>query len=219
MLHVMQDYGEIVCVVGSGLRSENAPLFQDGDVSVAVDCFPTRVGRIHPDGGKKKTKTKTKTKKDGVYGEVCTPLCSNAPPLFVLFVLFSAVLSPLSLICVGNPEILNLHAHHLRPIMSTTAPSPPPTPPPTLHPVTSGTLSLSGFVNTMQCSLTFVEGCSIYVTVDIVAEARRLLSNIEGAMLAMRTLQLLLLSILLLANLLSLPGPPLSTLQIMWLVW
>jgi hypothetical protein len=74
----MQDYGEIVCVVGSGLRSENAPLFQDGDVSVAVDCFPTRVGRIHPDGGKKKTKTK----EDGVYGEVygevygkvCTPL-------------------------------------------------------------------------------------------------------------------------------------------------
>ena len=59
----------------------------------------------------------------------------------------------------------------------------------------------------------------MYVTVDIIAEARRLLRNAEGALLAMRILQLLLTSILLLANITSLPGSPLSTLQIMWLVW
>ena len=59
----------------------------------------------------------------------------------------------------------------------------------------------------------------MYVTVDIVAEARRLLSNVESSMYAMRTIQLLVVMILLLSNLLSLPGPPLSSVQIMWLLW
>ena len=202
MLHVMQDHGEIVCVVGSGMRIENAPIFQDADVSIAVDCFPTNVARLHPDGDvsmlqmnaddlvpKMNTRTTTMLPGDNLLA------ASSSASVFSVSTLSSAP-------GTTHPPLPQSQVQQTQ-----------------LHPVTSGTLSLSASVNTMQCSLTFVEGCSIYVTVDIVAEARRLLSNIEGSLLLMRTVQLLLVVILVLANVTSLPGSPLSTLQLLWLLW
>ena len=179
MLHVMQDHGEIVCVVGSGMRTENASLFQDADVSIAIDCFPTHVGRVHPDGDKIMLKMKANDFVPRLEMSTSSP-------------------APIS--------------------ASSSASSPAPISP-RLRPVTASTMSLSSSVNTGSCSLTFVDGSSSYVLVDIIAEARRLLSNIEGTMLAMRTLQLLLISILILSNAVSLPGSTLSTIQIMWLLW
>lgn len=37
MLHIMQDYGEIVCIMGSSSNSENAGIFMQADASIAVE--------------------------------------------------------------------------------------------------------------------------------------------------------------------------------------
>ena len=50
MIHVMQENGEVVCAVGSALWSENATVFQDADIAIAMDTLPTTEDRVHPDG-------------------------------------------------------------------------------------------------------------------------------------------------------------------------
>ena len=191
MLHVMQDNGEIVCVVGSAMRTENCLLFHDADFSMAVDCFPTHVHRVHKSGDPSMNDMRPSDLLPRMQGSNRTSTNPNTSPA-----------SPASPASPSSPSFSS---------PSTTLPR--------LQPAESQTLALSSSVNTMPCSLTFVEGCSMYVTVDVVAEARRLLSNMEGSMYALRTTQLLLVSLLLAANLLSLPGPPLSCLQLMWLLW
>ncbi|XP_012258439.1 transmembrane protein 94 isoform X3 [Athalia rosae] len=37
MLHIMQDYGEVVCVLGSSANAENMPIFMQADAAVAVE--------------------------------------------------------------------------------------------------------------------------------------------------------------------------------------
>ncbi|XP_024872113.1 transmembrane protein 94 isoform X2 [Temnothorax curvispinosus] len=37
MLHIMQDYGEVVCVLGSSANAENMPIFMQADAGVAVE--------------------------------------------------------------------------------------------------------------------------------------------------------------------------------------
>ncbi|KAK0168024.1 hypothetical protein PV327_001865 [Microctonus hyperodae] len=37
MLHIMQDYGEVVCVLGSSANAENMPIFMKADAGVAVE--------------------------------------------------------------------------------------------------------------------------------------------------------------------------------------
>jgi hypothetical protein len=90
------------------------------------------------------------------------------------------------------------------------------------QPVTAAdqaTLALSAELNCMPCALSFVEGCSIYVTVDIVAEARRLLRNSQQAFNFMRACQVFLATLMLSSHLITLPGPILSTNQVIWLMW
>ncbi|KAK2583635.1 hypothetical protein KPH14_009573 [Odynerus spinipes] len=37
MLHIMQDYGEVVCVLGSSANAENMPIFMQADAAIAVE--------------------------------------------------------------------------------------------------------------------------------------------------------------------------------------
>ncbi|KAJ9576718.1 hypothetical protein L9F63_025386 [Diploptera punctata] len=37
MLHIMQDYGEVVCVIGSSANADNMPIFLQADASLAVE--------------------------------------------------------------------------------------------------------------------------------------------------------------------------------------
>ncbi|XP_066585135.1 endoplasmic reticulum magnesium-transporting P-type ATPase isoform X2 [Prorops nasuta] len=47
MLHIMQDYGEVVCVLGSSANAENMPIFMQADAGVAVEpLYPQVCQRI-----------------------------------------------------------------------------------------------------------------------------------------------------------------------------
>ncbi|XP_012271899.1 transmembrane protein 94 isoform X2 [Orussus abietinus] len=47
MLHIMQDYGEVVCVLGSSANSENMPIFMQADAGVAVEpLYPQVCQRV-----------------------------------------------------------------------------------------------------------------------------------------------------------------------------
>lgn len=37
MLHIMQDYGEVICVIGSSANAENIGIFMQADASIAVE--------------------------------------------------------------------------------------------------------------------------------------------------------------------------------------
>ncbi|CAG2068378.1 unnamed protein product, partial [Timema podura] len=37
MLHIMQEYGEVVCIIGSSASAENMPIFLQADASLAVE--------------------------------------------------------------------------------------------------------------------------------------------------------------------------------------
>ncbi|EZA54621.1 transmembrane protein 94 isoform X2 [Ooceraea biroi] len=43
MLHIMQDYGEVVCVLGSSANAENMPIFMQADAGVAVEPLHPQV--------------------------------------------------------------------------------------------------------------------------------------------------------------------------------
>lgn len=36
MLHIMQDYGEVVCVLGSSANAENMPIFMQADAGCVI---------------------------------------------------------------------------------------------------------------------------------------------------------------------------------------
>lgn len=36
MLHIMQDYGEVVCVLGSSANAENMPIFMQADAGYEI---------------------------------------------------------------------------------------------------------------------------------------------------------------------------------------
>nr|XP_012144918.1 PREDICTED: uncharacterized protein KIAA0195 isoform X3 [Megachile rotundata] len=47
MLHIMQDYGEVVCVLGSSANAENMPIFMQADAGVAVEpLYPQVCQRV-----------------------------------------------------------------------------------------------------------------------------------------------------------------------------
>lgn len=47
MLHIMQDYGEVVCVLGSSANAENMPIFMQADAGVAMEpLYPQVCQRI-----------------------------------------------------------------------------------------------------------------------------------------------------------------------------
>ncbi|XP_033214958.1 transmembrane protein 94 isoform X2 [Belonocnema kinseyi] len=47
MLHIMQDYGEVVCVLGSSANAENMPIFMQADAAVAVEpLYPQVCQRV-----------------------------------------------------------------------------------------------------------------------------------------------------------------------------
>ncbi|KAJ8664808.1 hypothetical protein QAD02_006470 [Eretmocerus hayati] len=47
MLHIMQDYGEVVCVLGSSANSDNMPIFMQADAAVAVEpLYPQVCQRV-----------------------------------------------------------------------------------------------------------------------------------------------------------------------------
>ncbi|XP_051174017.1 transmembrane protein 94 isoform X2 [Leptopilina boulardi] len=47
MLHIMQDYGEVVCVLGSAANAENMPIFMQADAAVAVEpLYPQVCQRV-----------------------------------------------------------------------------------------------------------------------------------------------------------------------------
>lgn len=39
MLHIMQDYGEVVCVLGSAANAENMPIFMQADAGYASELY------------------------------------------------------------------------------------------------------------------------------------------------------------------------------------
>ncbi|CAB0035951.1 unnamed protein product [Trichogramma brassicae] len=47
MLHIMQDYGEVVCVLGSAANAENMPIFMQADAAIAVEpLYPQVCQRV-----------------------------------------------------------------------------------------------------------------------------------------------------------------------------
>ncbi|XP_012230402.1 endoplasmic reticulum magnesium-transporting P-type ATPase isoform X2 [Linepithema humile] len=48
MLHIMQDYGEVVCVLGSSANAENMPIFMQADAGVAVEPLYPQVCQKMP---------------------------------------------------------------------------------------------------------------------------------------------------------------------------